>query len=247
MNNPKNLNNDVISRLSKSLVKRDVIRMAHHCPEHLSDKQKVVLDHYRVEHEIYNTAVTEINIPEITLTSLLNLGRTTYSARQRIKEKIEGRRSYSRLDLVTIQLMQAMTLYGIDVSSISHDKRLKTTLNRKASKTELIIKIRRGEVLPSDKQNIAQFEYQINYYSSRLRKLNMAIWDLTYFLNLGAMKKSDYNKICDKLQGTRPYSVLDLVVARLVEVSLDHGLHPYYITYNSAGKVIEPKKFPSCL
>jgi len=243
----KHISKEVIAKLSNSLTKTDVLRMERHCPEYLSDEQKVVLDRARVEHQIYKNSINLINIPVTSLTSLLNLGRTTPTSRQRVKEKIDGVRAYSRLDLVVIQFMEVMTINGIDVSRISHDKSLKTSLNGNASKTILIKNIRRNEVQASDKQNIEQFKYQVAYYSSRLRKLNMAIWDLTYFLNLGAMKKSDYNKICDKLQGIRPYSVLDLVIERLVDVALEHGLHPYYITYNSDGKIIEPKIYPSCL
>lgn len=232
------LDKELIEKLSNSQSKTDIIRLENLCPELLSDKQKVVLDKINIERNIYQNAVRNINVSILELTSLLNLGRTSSTAVERIREKVKGLRAYSILDLVVIQLIELMVKEGVEVTSIAHDKRLKTTLGFQGSKSALIKRRREGQLKAGDRSKLEQFDYQVTYYSTRLLALEMTTKDLTYLLNLGVTSLSSYSRIYDKLHGTRPYSVLDLVVARLFEEALDHDIHPNYIKYNAVGEVI---------
>ncbi len=230
------LDNITVQKLKKSLAKTDVIRLERLRPEELTKKQLNVLKNINIERSIYNTAFRNIDIPVICLTSLLNLGRTSRSAIRRVREKTEGVRPYSIMDLVVIQFIELMVMEGIDVTSISHDKRLKTALNGQGSKTRIIQAYKQGTEHTLDSESVSQFNLQVEYFSTRLKMLDMATWDLVYLLYLGVLSKSNYNKVREKILGRRAYSILDLVMARLIEVAIINGINVCDIAYDPSGR-----------
>ena len=234
----------LIKKLSQKSSKSDVIRMEILYPDHLTTEHKKVLKTIQIERAIYMTAADKIGLDAWGLTPILNLGHATLSARNRVHDKITGTRAYSLLDLAVIQLLELMVRNGVDIQKITYNPELQTSLpSGSLSKTELVTAVREGKKLRgNDQKGLEQFKLQHRHYSRKMQSTKLDTWTLAYIVSLGSQTKSTYNRVHDKLKGTRPYSVLDLVIARLLEVAHQKGIAIGDITYNKDGARTAPNR-----
>lgn len=242
--NLTNRNNaKLVEKLAGAKSKSAVIRMERFYPTKMTLAQKHVLEEIKTERRIYQGAVKKMDLNKEELTRILNLGQASQSAINRIHDKMAGTRAYSQNDLVVIQLLLLMHLNGMDVKKISYNKALKTSLPKTSlSKTDLIAAARTNQKLSkSDKEGLDQLLLQEQFYTSKMSSTDLSIWELAYIVFLGNQNKSAYNRIRDKMSGQRPYSVLDLVIARCLELAHKAGIELDKIEYDKNGRMIQPK------